>query len=148
MHVTKIYLSELDFWQRFDDVWIKDQYIYSASKRCSRDCILIIAFLMSHVVDLRNRISNSIKSASSSVPPCGSSKSSNLSVHLKRYGPSRMMRNDCGQKYATRMFELCNMQHVDFQCVDSQNNSWLMNQSCTDIWVSNFFPNTVFRKQF
>ena len=145
MHVTRIYLNELVFWQSFDDVWIKDQYIYSASNRCSIYCILIIVLLMSHVVDLRNRIFNSIKSASSSVPPCGSSKSSNLSFLLKRYGPSRMMRDkDCGQKYATRMFELCNMQHVDFQCVDIQNNSWFMNQSCTNMWVSKFFLNTVF----
>ena len=33
MYVTKIYPIELDFWQSFDDVWIKDQNIYSASKR-------------------------------------------------------------------------------------------------------------------
>ena len=46
-HIT-IYLSELVF-ERLDNVWIIDRYIYSASKRWSRVCILIFIFSLSHV---------------------------------------------------------------------------------------------------
>ena len=59
-------------------------------------------------------------------------KISNLSFYFKRYGSSLMLHYmGCGQKYATRMFELCNMPNVDIQCVDIQHNSWIMNQSST-----------------
>ena len=59
-------------------------------------------------------------------------KISNLSFDFKRYGSSLMVHYmGCGQKYATRMFELCNMLNVDIQCDDIQHNSWSMNRSST-----------------
>ena len=137
MHVTKIYLNELVFWQSFDNVWIKDQYIYSASKRCFRFCILIISLLVSHVVDLRNRIFNSIKSASSSVPPCGPSKSSNLSFLLKRYGPSRMMHDkDCGQnmRHGCLNFAICSMLIFNASIFRIIHGSWT--SLAKNIWFS------------